>query len=1426
MEENCSPKQKTLSLLSTLCLMLFFTVNLYSASIITSATFNGAATTTVYSSDSVTVAVNASVPSNNNADRWRSTAWRIGNSGSYTCQNTNNFNGIGNYSTSFTITAPSTSGTYPISLIAYSDNGCSSDASNTYTTANALTVMVDQTTYTQTRNFTLRQSLNARGDIRLIGNTVLCKSSNGGSTGTCVAPGNNEANNAFYAIYNDIDSDESTTSSSSADLSLPAGSKILWAGLYWQGQFPTNYTTDKNSVKTIKFKRPGGAYQSVTASQIDYISTTNTPYQGFADVTSLMNVNAPNGTYHIADLKTKLGTSAYGAWSLSIMYEDANDNLKNMTEYDGFKAIYASGSTQTINVSGFRTPLSGTVNSTFFIFGAEGDAAYAYEGLQIQNGSGVLTNIFNTLNPSNNQFNSNITYKNAYVTSRNPAWQNTAGIDIDTYDISGVLGNNQTSTQIKIIGNGGDQYYVGTFGFATQIYSPTIGNFDKNVSVTYESNQTCGTDKDLRGATLNYEVNFENTGTEAASTVRVYDDFQSNGILSYLDMTQTTVPTVQLISGTAASTITCDKNATAVYCDFNRINIGTKYKINFSTKVPSSLVLTSDISLNNTANAHYYNAATGEEITQLASSNMQIAGGICAVLPVANYRLDECLWGGVSNEILDSSGNGLNGTSVNSPLKIAGEICTGGKFKGASTNTNITIANNSHLNLANELSISVWVNPTSWPTSDLRTIASKDTNYEFHLNTSGRVNWWWGTGNFTGSSAVPLNTWTHIALTYKSGEQKIYINGVEDGSATYTGTLPQNTLPFYIGVDYNYPSRTFDGAIDEVKIFDRALSQTEVSSVYSNESSGNNFNGSIRTCPDCAIIPDPAVSFDAWDSFRSISDRNISTKIVSKPFDLTVASLNETNDGYQDFNGTVCARLIDTAGAALTDWVKLTYTSEQTKTAAFLLDRAIGGSESAGVRLMWKKDAPVSTTCDALTDTDTTVASDRFAVRPALFNITAPNAVAGVDFNVIFTAPNFSGSPSSLYNESVPGSFEIAIGEHNPLCGVGTFNPTLTSFSFINGTKTFTTRYSEVGVLDINITDLTKACGAKYANIDCDDADVAGFYSSASDLPIGSTQAQITIKPHHFDVTGTLTNFAGGDFTYLSDDLNMSSALDLNITAKNGENNTTANYSSACYAKNTDLTLVHSSVPSPLTKILYSETLTTVNTNVLKGDPWTLSLNSSLFNSGSVAPNIDFNFDRSPSKPLNPFDFNITSADVNDSDHVLGSGILLGDTTFVYGRARAYDIATNISPVDAPIEFEVYSTTSSGFVSGMPQNVLKWYRNLNHDTAAEGNVIRGGYSAGGDDIDASKTPANGLQMVSVTSVHDQTIHLDISPWLWYSPNYTYNYSGNCTRHPCFNYDYTDATGGVKGVNSGTFQGSDFQMAPAKNITNKGVKLFR
>lgn len=111
---------------------------------VTSATLNGGASVSVLPGASITALVNVTTTTagGGNADRWRSTGWRIAaTTGTLTCENTGNHNSAGSYSESFSITAPVTPGTYNAYFVSYSDNGCSSDASGTYTMTNAVTVV-------------------------------------------------------------------------------------------------------------------------------------------------------------------------------------------------------------------------------------------------------------------------------------------------------------------------------------------------------------------------------------------------------------------------------------------------------------------------------------------------------------------------------------------------------------------------------------------------------------------------------------------------------------------------------------------------------------------------------------------------------------------------------------------------------------------------------------------------------------------------------------------------------------------------------------------------------------------------------------------------------------------------------------------------------------------------------------------------------------------------------------------------------------------------------------------------------------------------------------------------------------------------------------------------------------------------------------
>lgn len=217
---------------------------------------------------------------------------------------------------------------------------------------------------------------------------------------------------------------------------------------------------------------------------------------------------------------------------------------------------------------------------------------------------------------------------------------------------------------------------------------------------------------------------------------------------------------------------------------------------------------------------------------------------------VANYQLEGPSWDGSPDEVIDSSDNGLHGQRMGDAVARTAKVCNGALLDG--TRDYIQIPDNAALDISDELTVMAWVNPSVFPSADLMTIVSKDTNFEFHINTTGEVVWWWNNDaavsrTFSSNGAsVTLGSWHHVAITYSraAGSQKIYIDGVETNSESYAAeSLINNNLPLYIGTDDNYPTRDFEGSIDEVKIFKRALPIASI----------QKYAAETRPCASCAL---------------------------------------------------------------------------------------------------------------------------------------------------------------------------------------------------------------------------------------------------------------------------------------------------------------------------------------------------------------------------------------------------------------------------------------------------------------------------------------------------------------------------------------------------------------------------------------------
>jgi len=78
-----------------------------------------------------------------------------------------------------------------------------------------------------------------------------------------------------------------------------------------------------------------------------------------------------------------------------------------------------------------------------------------------------------------------------------------------------------------------------------------------------------------------------------------------------------------------------------------------------------------------------------------------------------------------------------------------------------------------------------------------------------------------------GRQADPANHWSHLALTYDGATLRLYVNGTEVSSRAVTGDILRTNDPLWIGGNHPY-GEYFQGLIDEVRVYDRALPPTAV----------------------------------------------------------------------------------------------------------------------------------------------------------------------------------------------------------------------------------------------------------------------------------------------------------------------------------------------------------------------------------------------------------------------------------------------------------------------------------------------------------------------------------------------------------------------------------------------------------------------
>ncbi len=207
------------------------------------------------------------------------------------------------------------------------------------------------------------------------------------------------------------------------------------------------------------------------------------------------------------------------------------------------------------------------------------------------------------------------------------------------------------------------------------------------------------------------------------------------------------------------------------------------------------------------------------------------AAGLNAQTPVAYYTF---------------SGHAKDQSTFANHASVNGATLTQDRFGWANSafdfdgvQSGVVAPNAAQLNSAN-VTISFWVKPTAFPAQNeayLLSFGGYQERWKISVPNHGKPVF---TTHNNGSccsdldSGTPLTigTWTHVVMVHDGAKDIIYFNGVQVNEKNTVGALDATTYPLGIGIDPINNDYSFNGAIDDVALFDVALNDAQIAALY------------------------------------------------------------------------------------------------------------------------------------------------------------------------------------------------------------------------------------------------------------------------------------------------------------------------------------------------------------------------------------------------------------------------------------------------------------------------------------------------------------------------------------------------------------------------------------------------------------------
>ncbi|MBI3051823.1 hypothetical protein HYY74_05195 [Candidatus Woesearchaeota archaeon] len=422
-----------------------------------------------------------------------------------------------------------------------------------------------------------------------------------------------------------------------------------------------------------------------------------------------------------------------------------------------------------------------------------------------------------------------------------------------------------------------------------------------------------------------------------------------------------------------------------------------------------------------------------------------------------------------NNNTNDRSRYGNNGNDVNGANclnTIRGRFGTACSYNGLTTYVNIS--NPRMFDFNGKFTVQAWVNLTSYSTGILsaivgheatQTCGGSNNGWALVIGTGGKAGLSINNGSTysgaTGTTSLNNNTWYQITGVFDGVDALIYVNGVLETNASIGGVgIPGSCTPLWVGAEkVGTQDRYFNGTIDEVRIWNRSLSYSEINAsytaelgrffanqtfqkdgnysyyAYANDTAGNKVFSSTRTVIVDTVIPTASILINSGLS-------NTTARLIS----LSITA-NDTNGGLlcrfanEDRGFTAWETCSDAKAWSLS-------TGDGTKTVVLQARDRAGNVNETNDSITYSATGPTTILRP--------LSSSAIRLNQTL-DVAVPDAALWVTYNITNASNralsySVNGTPNQLTNDTSPGdgwSQTIV----TTTIGDGVFNLTASSYS-------------------------------------------------------------------------------------------------------------------------------------------------------------------------------------------------------------------------------------------------------------------------------------------------------------------------------------------------------------------------------------------